>query len=202
MSRLPLVAGAAAIAAVVGVTLSLTFNRGGELADCFGTSVAGGDIGGPFTLVDQTGTTMTDEEVITGPTLVYFGYGFCPDVCPIDNARNVAAVDLLAERGIDATPVFITVDPARDTPDFMADYTANMHPEMIGLTGSPEQIAAAADAYRVVYSRNGDDPDYYLMNHSAFTYLMMPQMGFVTFFNRDATPAQVADQTACAVRQI
>ena len=202
MSRLPLVAGAAAIAAVFGVTLSLTFNRGGELADCFGTSVAGGDIGGPFTLVDQTGTTMTDEEVITGPTLVYFGYGFCPDVCPIDNARNVAAVDLLAERGIDAKPVFITVDPARDTPDFMADYTANMHPEMIGLTGSPEQIAAAADAYRVVYSRNGDDPDYYLMNHSAFTYLMMPQMGFVTFFNRDATPAQVADQTACAVRQI
>ena len=202
MSRLPLIAGAAAIAAVAGVTLSLTFNRGGELADCFGTAVSGADIGGPFTLVDQTGATVTEADVITGPTLVYFGYGFCPDVCPVDNARNVAAIDLLAEQGIDATPVFITVDPARDTPDFMADYAANMHPDMIGLTGSDAQIAAAAEAYRVVYSRNGDDPDYYLMNHSAFTYLMFPGDGFVSFFRRDATPQQVADQTACAVRRI
>ncbi|RYH04238.1 SCO family protein [Salipiger sp. IMCC34102] len=202
MSRLPLILGAASIAAVLGVTLSLTYGRGQDLADCFGTAVAGADIGGPFTLVDPTGATVTDTDVITEPSLIYFGYGFCPDVCPIDNARNVAAVDLLQERGIEATPIFISIDPERDTPEFMGDYAANMHPDMIGLTGSPEQVREAADAYRVIYSRNGDDPDYYLMNHSAFTYLMMPETGYATFFRRDTTPEEVAEQTACAVNTI
>ncbi|KQI70109.1 protein SCO1/2 [Loktanella sp. DSM 29012] len=199
MNRAIVLVSGAAIAAVVGVSLSLTFNRGQDLASCFSTNAEGADIGGPFTLVNQEGQTVTDANVITEPTLVYFGYGFCPDVCPIDNARNVAAVDLLAEQGVSVTPVFISVDPARDTPEFMADYAANMHPKMIGLTGSEAQVKAAADAYKVYYARNGDDPDYYLVDHSAFTYLMLPDTGFATFFRRDTPPQQIAQEVSCAL---
>ena len=197
MNRAILLGGAAILAAGAGLAAAL-LTQSGE-SQCLDTRVAGADIGGPFTLVDQTGATVTEAVVITRPSLVYFGYAFCPDVCPVDNARNVAAVDLLAERGIDARPVFITVDPARDTPELLADYARNMGGDMIALTGTEAQVRAAANAYRVVYSRNGDDPDYYLMNHSAFTYLVLPGEGFVTFFRREATPAEIADRTACVL---
>ena len=111
-----------------------------EFVECRQGQVAGGDIGGPFTLVDTKGQTVTDTDVLTKPSLVYFGYTFCPDVCPMDMARNVEAVDLLAEKGIEVTPVFISIDPARDTPDALADYATNMHPNLVALTGSDEQV--------------------------------------------------------------
>ena len=198
MTRLTAILAGIATLALIGVTWAVTLGRGGDATSCFGSAVAGGDIGGPFTLVDGTGRTVTDADVITEPTLIYFGYSFCPDVCPIDNARNADAVDLLAERGVSATPVFISIDPARDTPEMMGDYVRNFSDKMIGLTGSEAQVKAAADAYRVFYSRADDDPDYYLMNHSVFTYLMLPDTGFATFFRREDTPQQVADQVACA----
>ena len=198
MTRLTaILAGVAAIALLV-VTYAVTLGRG-DPQSCFGSAVAGGDIGGPFTLVNGAGQTVTDTDVITEPTLIYFGYSFCPDVCPIDNARNAQAVDLLAEEGYSATSVFITIDPARDTPKVMGDYVQNFSDKMIGLTGSEEQVKAAADAYRVFYSRADDDPEYYLMNHSVFTYLMMPDTGFATFFRREDAPELVAEQVACAI---
>ncbi|MBS1302425.1 SCO family protein [Loktanella sp. SALINAS62] len=199
MNRTTMLISAAGIAAVAGLTASLTFGRGQDLASCFSTNADGAEIGGPFTLVNQTGTEVTNKDVITAPSLIYFGYGFCPDVCPIDNARNVAAVDLLDDRGIEATPVFITVDPARDTPEFMADYTANFHPRMVGLTGTDAQVKAAADAYKVYYAKADDDPDFYLVDHSAFTYLMLPDTGFATFFRRNTPAEQIADEVACAL---
>ncbi len=198
MTRLIALLAGLATVAVVGVTYLVTLGRG-DVAQCFNGAVAGGAIGGPFTLVNGAGQTVTDADVITEPTLVYFGYSFCPDVCPIDNARNAAAVDILADEGYSATPVFITIDPARDTPEVMQDYVKNFSDKMIGLTGSAAQIKQAAAAYRVVYGRGDDDPDYYLMNHSVFTYLMMPGTGFATFFRREDTPQQVADQVACAI---
>jgi protein SCO1/2 len=153
-------------------------------------AIAGGsaEIGGPFTLVSETGETVTDADVITMPTLLYFGYTFCPDVCPLDTVRNAEAVDILEQQGIMVQPVMITVDPERDTPEVMDDFTANVHPRMLGLTGTPEQTDAAARAYRVYYriNRDGDDP-YYLVDHSAFAYLVLPEYGFVEFFNRDVT---------------
>jgi protein SCO1/2 len=166
-----------------------------------GASVAGADIGGPFTLVSETGEEVTERDVITGPTLVYFGYAYCPDVCPFDNARNAAAVDLLAERGLEVRPVFITVDPARDTPQAMAEYTGYMHPDMLGLTGSPEQVAGAASAYRAYYQIGvaEDGGDDYPVDHSTFTYLMDPD-GLVDFFRRDVTPEAMADRVACHLR--
>ncbi|HMO07393.1 MAG TPA: SCO family protein [Paracoccaceae bacterium] len=166
-------------------------------AACRGGQVGGGAIGGPFTLVDQTGRSVTDREVITRPSLVYFGYTFCPDVCPLDNQRNAEAVDILEERGFAVTPVFISVDPARDTPDVLAQFAENLHPAMIALTGSEEQVRAASQAYRV-YSRIQDpDEEFYLVDHSTFTYLVAPESGFLEFFKRDATPDQMADRVAC-----
>ena len=199
MTRLTAILAGIATLALLGVTWAVTLGRGGDASSCFGSTVAGGDIGGPFTLVNGDGQTVTDADVITEPTLIYFGYSFCPDVCPIDNARNAQAVDLLAEDGYSATPVFITIDPARDTPQVMGDYVQNFSDKMIGLTGSEEQVKAAADAYRVFYSRGDDDPDYYLMNHSVFTYLVMPDTGFATFFRREDPPELVAEQVACAI---
>jgi protein SCO1/2 len=171
-------------------------------AQCREGVVAGGagQIGGPFTLVSETGETVTDAEVITEPTLVYFGYTFCPDVCPLDTVRNAEAVDILEADGYSVRPVMISVDPERDTPEVMAAFTNNVHPRMLGLTGTPEQTDAAARAYRVFYriNRDGDDP-YYLVDHSAFTYLVLPEYGFVDFFNREITPQQMAERTECFV---
>jgi protein SCO1 len=170
-------------------------------AQCRG-GVVGGDIGGPFTLQNAAGATVTEKDVITKPSLVYFGYTFCPDVCPLDNARNAEAIDILEERGFDVNPVFITVDPARDTPEVVGDFAANLHPKMIGLSGTEEQIKAASQAYKTYYRKqDGDDPDYYLVDHSTFTYLVLPDTGFVDFFKRDETAEQIADRTACFLSQ-
>lgn len=195
--------GAAAVtglglAAMLAVTLTAPADRFDE---CRASRVAGGAgaIGGPFTLVDETGATVTEKDVITGPTLVYFGYTFCPDVCPLDNVRNAEAVDILAERGYEVTPVFISVDPGRDTPEVMAEFTDVIHPRMIGLTGSAEQVKAASQAYRTYYRKQDGDPEYYLVDHSTQTYLVFPEYGFVEFFGRDATPEQMADRVACFV---
>jgi len=168
-----------------------------EFASCSASAVAGGDIGGPFELVSETGATVTDADVITEPSLVYFGYTFCPDVCPLDAARNAEALDLLAEQGVDANALFITVDPERDTPEVLAEFTDVMHPDMIGLTGSAQQVKAASQAYRTYYKKQPGDPEYYLVDHSTFTYLVLPQQGFVEFFRREATAEQMAETVAC-----
>jgi protein SCO1 len=166
-------------------------------AACRAGQVGGGDIGGPFTLVDTKGATVTDKDVLTKPTLVYFGYSFCPDVCPLDLARNAEAVDVLEERGFDAQPLFISIDPARDTPEVLADFSSNLHPRMIALTGSDEQVKAASQAYKTYYKKQESGDEYYLMDHSTFTYLMLPGIGFADFFRRDDTAEAMADRVAC-----
>lgn len=200
MSKLYAGMAAAVVAGLLGGTAGyILMNRADDpFAQCRAGAVGGGDIGGPFTLIDETGATVTDKDVLTKPSLVYFGYTFCPDVCPLDNQRNAEAVDLLGDQGMDVTPVFITVDPDRDTPQVLADFTENLHPKMIGLTGSDSQVKAASQAYKTYFRRqDGDDPDYYLMDHSTFTYLVLPGHGFVDFFRRDDSAQQMADRTAC-----
>ena len=199
MSKFAAMTCAAAIAAVLGGTAAYTFLRGAP--ECGGNSVAGGSaaIGGPFTLVDGSGREVTEQDVIDGPTLVYFGYTFCPDVCPFDVARNVIAVDMLDEMGHDVTPVFITIDPDRDTVEIMADYQDDMHPKMIALTGSADQVREAAQQYRVFFAKGSGEGDFYLMDHSTFTYLMMPGTGLATYFGRTATPEDMATETACHI---
>jgi protein SCO1/2 len=160
----------------------------------------GGDIGGPFTLVDEDGKTVTDKDLLTKPTLVYFGYSFCPDVCPLDSARNAEAVDLLKAKGLDVTPIFISIDPERDTPAVMKSFTENLHPNMIGLTGTPEQLQAVSRAYKTYYKKQDSGDQYYMMDHSTFTYLMLPGHGFADFFTRDDTAEQIAERTACYIK--
>ena len=169
-------------------------------ASCTTGQVAGGAIGGPFELVNTAGATVTDADLITKPTLLYFGYTFCPDVCPLATARNVAEVEALADRGLDAQAVFVTVDPARDTPEAMAWFTDSFGDDLIGLTGSDAQIKAAATAYRVYYdAKVEDDPEYYLVDHSAFTYLVLPETGFIDFFRHEATVDDMVEPVACVI---
>ena len=194
----------AVVAALLGVLWYLTANQGADdqFAQCRASNVAGGSgsIGGPFTLVDETGKTVTDKDVITGPSLLYFGYTFCPDVCPLDNSRNAEAVTLLEEQGKIVTPIFISIDPARDTPEAMAEFTDIMHPRMIGLTGTPEQTKAAPKAYHTYFKKEEvGDPEYYLVDHSTQTYLVFPEHGFVEFFRRDESAEDMAKRVACFV---
>jgi protein SCO1/2 len=175
--------------------------NGDQFAQCRASTVAGGAgaLGGPFELLNAKGETVTDKDVITEPSLLYFGYTFCPDVCPLDVQRNAVAVDVLAERGISVTPIFISIDPKRDTPEVVGDFAANMHERMIGLTGSPEQVKVASQAYRTYYRAQDGDEDYYLVDHSTFSYLVLPGHGFVEFFRRDVSPEEMADRIACFV---
>lgn len=172
-----------------------------QFAQCRASTVAGGAgaIGGPFELVNAQGETVTDAEVITEASILYFGYTFCPDVCPLDVARNAEAVDVLQERGVSVTPVFISIDPERDTPEVVGEFSYYMHEKMIGLTGSPEQVAEASKAYRTYYRAQETDDEFYLVDHSTFSYLVLPQHGFVEFFRREVSPEQMADTVACFV---
>ncbi len=206
MTRIYAIAAAAAIVGLIG-GLWYQSRQGSEdaFAACRTTTVAGGAgaIGGPFELVDETGATVTDSTVIDGPSLLYFGYSFCPDVCPLDLSRNVIAVDMLAEQGIDVKPVFISVDPARDTPAHLAEFTDYLHPDLLGLTGSEEQIRAAVQAYRAYYKIHApeeDAEDFYLVDHSTFTYLVFPETGFAEFFRRELPPEDLAEKAACFVK--
>ncbi len=149
--------------------------------------------------MDKTGATVTDKDVITKPTLVYFGYTFCPDVCPLDTARNAEAVDLLEQQGLDVTPLFISIDPARDTPQVVGEFATNLHPRMIGLTGTDEQIKAASQAYKTYYKKQDSGDEFYLMDHSTFTYLVLPEKGFVEFFKRDDSAESMATTVACYI---
>ncbi|KEJ90624.1 SCO family protein [Sulfitobacter donghicola] len=198
----------AAIVAVIVAAVSLLamvfFSRGDgddQFAAC-GASAVAGDLGGPFTLVNKNGDTVTSEEVITEPTLIYFGYTFCPDVCPLDVDRNASAIEILEERGQMVTPVFITIDPARDDPESVGDFAEAMHPRMIGLTGSDEQVAAASKAYRTYYKAHPPEDGEYIVDHSTFSYLVTPEHGFVEFFRRELTPEQLADKIGCFVDRI
>lgn len=197
-----IVASAAAIAALGGVYLSMQLtNPDDQFASCRSGAIAGGSdqIGGPFELVNGDGVTVSDQDVITEPSLIYFGYTFCPDVCPLDTARNAEVIDLLAERGLSATPVFISVDPERDTPEVVGAFAFNLHEKMIGLTGTPEQVKAASQAYKTYYKAHPAEDEYYLVDHSTFSYLVLPEHGFVEFFRRDNSAEEIADTMACFI---
>lgn len=197
MSKVFAMAAAGFVAVGIGGTVAWTQMVGARMEAC-GTGATASEIGGPFTLINAQGETVTDTDIITEPTLIYFGFTFCPDFCPVDMARNAAAVDILAEQGISATPVFISIDPERDTPEIVGDYAFNFHDKAIGLTGSAEQVDAASKAYRTFYQKDGSgDPDYYLMQHTTFTYLSLPEHGFVEFFRNTASAEEVAQTVSC-----
>lgn len=196
-----LAGGLVAVALVLGAGgWWLSSSTKGDFSQCQRSVVAGGmqSFGTAFTLTDHTGQRVTDQQVFDRPTLLYFGYTFCPDVCPLDTARNAVAVDLLRDRNIPAQSVMITVDPKRDTPEVMAEFTESISPDMIGLTGSGEEIDNVSKGWRNFYRINDqDDPDYYLVDHMTNTFLVLPGHGTVEFFDREASPEDLADRIAC-----
>ncbi len=204
LRMLSILAGGAVVVGL-GVSWAVTggvFNKSDDqFASCRTSVIAGGTaaIGGPFSLQNAKGDTVTDLDVITEPSLVYFGYTYCPDVCPLDMTRNAEAVDVLADMGKSVTPVFISIDPARDTPEVVGEFASLIHPKAIGLTGTKEQVDAASKTYRTYYKIHNTGDDMYLVDHSVFTYLVLPEVGFVEFFPESTTPEQMAKTTACFI---
>ena len=152
-------------------------------------------VGGPFELTDQDGNAVTDQSFKGKLMLIYFGFTFCPDACPTALGVMSAALDKLDVAADRVVPILITVDPARDTPPVLKDYVSNFHPRMVGLTGTPEQIAKVAKEYRVFYAKApGTAPDEYLMDHTLLIYLMDGDGKYLAHFGPDATADQIAKE--------
>jgi cytochrome oxidase Cu insertion factor (SCO1/SenC/PrrC family) len=152
-------------------------------------------IGGPFSLIDQDGKRRTDADFRGRLMLVDFGYTNCPDICPLGLALMADVQERLGADGSKLQPIFITVDPARDTAPALKDYVAHFSDRIVALTGSKEEIAAAAKAYRVYYKVHGDpvtNPNY-PVDHSGFLYLMDRNGKFVTHFTHETPPERVVE---------
>jgi protein SCO1/2 len=155
-------------------------------------------IGGPFALIDQTGTPRSEQDFKGKLLLVYFGFTYCPDICPTDLQAISLAIDQLGTAGDKVQPLFITVDPERDTAAHLAEYVPMFHPRLIGLTGDAAAIRKAADAYKVYYAKvpNEAGTDY-TVDHSAFVYLMDADGKYLGFLPPGTTPERIAE----AIRQ-
>jgi cytochrome oxidase Cu insertion factor (SCO1/SenC/PrrC family) len=154
-------------------------------------------VGGPFSLEASDGRTVTDQTYRGKWQLIYFGYTLCPDACPTALNDIAGALERLGPEAAEVQPLFITVDPARDTPKVMGEYVKAFDPRIIGLTGSPEAIAAAARNFRVYYAKvaDKDAPDGYLMDHSSVIYVMRPgDFKFVATFTHETTSDEMADR--------
>ena len=152
-------------------------------------------IGGPFSLVDQTGARRTEKDYAGKHMLVFFGFTNCPDVCPSGLQILTVALDALGDKAERLTPIFITVDPERDTPEAMRAYVASFHSGIQGLTGTSEEVQAAVKAYRVYAKKVPDasDPTRYSVDHSAFFYLMDPQGRYVKHFPHSIDANKLAE---------
>lgn len=166
---------------------------GGRDGSVTGTAL----VGGPFELTDQDGKRVSDTQFRGKLMLVFFGYIFCPDVCPTTLLDVGQALEKLGKDAGQVQPIFITIDPERDTPAAMKDFLGNFDPRVIGLTGTPSEIQAAAKAYRVYYAKAAGKERDYLMDHSVFIYLMDRDGKYVTHF----TNKQRADEIAAAIRK-
>jgi protein SCO1/2 len=153
-------------------------------------------VGGPFRMVDQDGHAVTDRTYLGKPLLMYFGYTSCPDICPVDVAKIASIAKTVREQtGIDVTPVFVTVDPERDTAARLKVYVRAFSSDAVGLTGSPAQIAAMTDAYHVYFRKVPTDGGY-LMDHSTVLYLIGPDGTFLGHYGRKLPEQEVATRVA------
>ena len=161
-------------------------------------SVGKPKIGGPFTLVNQDGVTVTEADFKGRYMMIYFGYTYCPDVCPTALSAMGDALDIMGAKADIITPVFITIDPERDDTEAMKMYVENFHPRLVGLTGSVDQIKAAAKSYKAYFAKVGDgyNDDDYTMDHSSITYLMGPDGKFITHFGHGVEAEAMAKKLA------
>lgn len=161
--------------------------------------LAGARMGGAFTLVNQDGKTVTDKDFAGKYRLMYFGYSFCPDVCPVDVQKLMQGYALFEKADAKAAaklqPIFVTIDPQRDTPPVVKQFVSAFHPKLVGLTGSDAQIADVAKLYAAVYQRaEGGTKDAYLMDHSRTAVLYAPDGSPVALVPQDGTPQVIADE--------
>src|SRR6478752_10780819 len=180
------------IGALAGVAfLFVTTPKGGQTVQSSGTAL----VGGPFSLTGD-GKTVTDRDFSGRYMLVFFGFTHCPDICPAELQVIAQALDKLGDKGKKVVPVFVTLDPERDTPQVMGEYVKSFGPNFVGLTGSPEAIAAAAKSYRVAYAKveNKESASDYSVDHSALVYLMDPEGRYVTHFSFGLSADQMAEK--------
>jgi protein SCO1 len=180
------------IGAIAGAgVLLLATPQGGQPVQSSGAAL----IGGPFSLVGGDGKPVTDRDFRGRYMLIFFGFTHCPDICPAELQVVAQALEQLGDKAKKVVPIFITLDPERDTPEAMANYVKSFGPNFVGLTGSPEAIAAAAKAYRVAYSKveNKESAGDYSVDHSALVYLMDPEGRYVTHFSYGLSADQMAE---------
>jgi len=151
-------------------------------------------IGGPFRLVDQDGKTVTDADLKGKWSLVYFGYTHCPDACPTALNDIAIALDELGPKRSAVRPVFITVDPERDTPEVLKAYVTAFDAPILALTGTPEEVAQAAKGYRVYYAKHPEAGGDYSMDHSSVIYVMDPEGRFTASFTHQSSPEELAER--------
>jgi protein SCO1/2 len=192
------------VASVVGLVLAagiawwtVAQDRAARTAETDGglPPVVGSDtVGGPYSLTAHTGERVTQESWGDRWQLIYFGFTFCPDICPTSLSDMAAAIDLLGDKAERVQPILISIDPERDTVDQLASYVPLFHPRLVGLTGTEAEIAEVAGEFRVYYQKvQQEDADYYLMDHSSFFYLVSPDGEEVTIFPHGSTPEQMAE---------
>jgi protein SCO1 len=180
--------------AIIGLLVAVLLLAAGGYLFLSGSQPAALTVGGPFSLIDGDGKPVTDQAWRGKYMLIYFGYTYCPDVCPTTLTNVADALDKLGPKAGQIQPLFITVDPRRDTPAVVKQYAAAFSPRLIGLTGSAAQIAVAAKEYRVYYAehRTGPGPDDYSMDHSSVLYLMGPDGRFIAPVRADQDGPEIA----------
>lgn len=187
-------------ATLLALLLVLLLGACGQAASVEDPPLKGSTMGGPFTLTDQNGRRVSDRDFAGKYRLVYFGYTYCPDVCPVD--MRVIGAGLRQFEGSDparaakVVPIFITVDPARDTPPVLRQFVANFHPRLIGLTGSEDEIARVAREYGISYARGDGTGGGYLMNHTRYAILYGPAGEPIAIIPHDEGPNGVASELA------
>ncbi|MDX5365981.1 MAG: SCO family protein [Alphaproteobacteria bacterium] len=191
-------AAAILFAIVAGIALSELVIGNAENRNPGGSSAGAPSVGGPFTLVNHLGETVTEQDFRGRYMLMYFGFTFCPDVCPTELGVMAAALNALGDKGEEVTPVLISIDPERDTPEVLARYVALFHPRLVGLTGTPEQVDAAAKAWHVYYAKVEDESvsEAYTMDHSSIVFLMGPDGEYLKLFRPQTPPDEMAREIA------
>lgn len=158
-------------------------------------------VGGPFVMVNHKGEAVTEKTYAGKPMLLFFGFTFCPDICPTELQVIGQALEIMGPDGSTIQPLFVTVDPERDTPELIASYISNFNPRFVGLTGTPQQVANMADAYRVFYAKqeNSKSPQDYLMDHSSIIYLMGADGQFLKHFSYTTDAKSLAEGLQAAL---
>lgn len=179
------------LGALLGAYALLLNSSPGDRVETSGKAL----VGGPFTLVDASGKTVTDQDFRGRYMLIFFGYTHCPDICPAELQVMAAALDQLGDKAKKVVPIFITLDPERDPPEAVGAYVKNFSPNIVGLTGSMDAISAAAKAYRVSFSKFQDKSggDNYTIDHSALAYLIGTDGEYIAHIPYGTSVAQMVD---------